>query len=122
MSREEYSPEDASKYLYESKKQALDHLFPNPDEMDKRMSLITILRGRAPNMYELYLAAVEWEGWLAMEERRAIKWDHLDPIMFLREHAPSINGLRSKQAVEIARAAPVDGRESVMDRIKAALR
>lgn len=114
-------PADASRYLFESKKQALDHLFPMPKEMDERMSLITILRGRAPNMYELYLAAVEWEGWLAMEERRKINWEHLDPIMFLREHAPSIGGLRSKQAVEIARAAPVDQKKGLLDRIRSIL-
>jgi len=54
-------------------------------------------------MYDLYAANVEWEGWLAIEEKRKIDWDRLNPIEFFKLHSPSIEGERSKQAVEIAK-------------------
>jgi len=108
-------PEDASRYLAEMKKEALGVLFPSPSEQDERMSLITILKGKAPNMYTLYLAAVEWECWLAMEQRRKIDWDKLDPVLFIRAHAPSILGKGRKDAVEIARAAPSNNNRSLLD-------
>lgn len=108
-------PEDVGQYIAEMKKQALQVLFPNPSEQAERMALITILKGRSPNMYVAYLAAVEWEGWLAMENKRKIDWDKLNPIEFLLGHAPSLMGTGRKQAVEIARAAPSDGRRSLFD-------
>ena len=108
-------PEDVSQYIAEMKKQALQVLFPNPKEQPDRMSLITILRGRSPNMYIAYLAAVEWEAWLAIEQKRKIDWEKLDPVKFLLAHAPSIQGTGRKQAVEVARATPSEPRRGWFD-------
>lgn len=110
---------DASKYIAENRREALGVLFPSPDEMTKRINLITKLKGRAPDIYVLYLAAVEYEGWLSLEEGRPINWEKLDPVKFLMATAPSIQGWRASQAVEIARATPpAERRRSLADLIR----
>jgi len=107
--------EDVSQYIAEMKKQALQVLYPKMDDGMDPMSLITILKGRSPNMYVAYLAAVEWEGWLAMEEKRKIDWAKLDPVKFMLSHSPSLMGTGRKQAVEIARATPIEPRRGWFD-------
>jgi len=109
---------DVSKYLSEMRKEALAVLFPNPTEQDERMSLITTFRGRPPDLYTLYLAAVEWEGWTALVEKRQMDWSKLNPADFLKSHSPSIQGKRASQAVEIARATPTpERRRGLVDRL-----
>lgn len=94
---------------------ALDKLAPEPEEQDERMSLITIVRGKAPNLYALYQASAEWEILTAMEKKRKIDWDELDPIVWIKKHTPAINGRRSKDIVEIARSGGQEHRHSLFD-------
>ena len=111
--------EDASDYLSGMRREALGVLFPNAKELPSRIGLITKFRGRAPDIYMLYQAYGEYEGWLSIEEGRPIDWKKLDPIYFLSVYATSIQGWRSNQAVEVARATPPDRqRRSLIDLIK----
>ena len=114
----EIEPQDAAAYLAETKREALQVLFPAPREMKERLSLITTLRGKSPNLYSLYCAKVEWEVLCAIEERRKIDWNRLDPIEFIRAHASSIQARHANRAVEIARAAPTDHRHSLLDMLR----
>ncbi len=108
----EYAAEDAGRYLAEMKSDALGKLFPSPDELKSRIKLITHLTGKHPNLYRLYLGLVEYTMFLAMREGKPIPWEKLDPIEFIVTFAPSIAGERANQAVEIARAAPVEKEKS----------
>lgn len=96
--------EDLSAYLMESKREALNVLAPEPLEIRARIPLVTILRGHHPDLYEMFLALVEWEGWLSLEVGDPMDWNGLDPGEFLKEHAPSIAGRRSEQIVRIAQS------------------
>lgn len=95
-------PEDLSKYLMEMKREALNVLVPEPLEIEARIPLVTHLRGRHPDLNELFLALVEWEGWKSIEDGREMDWKGLDPGEFLKEHAPSISAKRAEQIVRIA--------------------
>jgi hypothetical protein len=110
---------NATQYLGElNKRDALKILFPLGEDLKERLAFITKLRGRHPSLYTLYQAAVEWEGWLAMEYKRKIEWERLDPIYFIASFAPSINGWRSNQAVEIAKTESVAQPHSILDMLK----
>lgn len=110
---------DATQYLSElNKRDALKILFPFGEELAQRISFITKLRGKHPNLYVLYQAAVEWEGLLAMEFKRKIDWERLDPIYFVSSFAPSINGWRSNQAVEIAKSDTTPQPHTILDMLK----
>jgi len=116
---QEYQVIDASRYMWETKREALTAIVPHPDEKESRLDLITVLSGRRPNLYELLLGYVEQEGWIAMSEKRNPDLSAgLDAIKYLRAHAPSLDGFRSKQVVEIAKseAAPVS--QSILDVLK----
>lgn len=110
--------ESMSVHLSRMKQAALKVLAPDPLELEERIALITELSGKAPNMYDLYCASVEWEILSAFESRRKINWDSLDPIMFLMTHAPSLKGKRSGQIVEIAKAEHTEIKQSLYDRIR----
>lgn len=115
---ESAKPQDATKLIFERQREALQVLFPTPDELEPRLSLITILRGRAPDMNLLYQAMVEWEGLLAMEQGRDLNWEGLT-LDFLKAHAPSLGGRARQQAVDIARAAPpIEHRRSLADMLR----
>lgn len=119
FSRKEQAEIDATLMLNQiTKQEALKVLFPFGEELKERIPFITKLRGKHPNLYTAYQAAVEWEGWLAMENKRKIDWDKLDPIRFVIEFSPSINGWRSNQAVEIAKSEPVSMSHSILDLLK----
>lgn len=107
--------EEPSLAQVKMKTDALDKLAPDPEEQQERMSLITILRGKAPNLYALYQASAEWEILTAMEEKRPIDWTALDPIVWIKNHAPSIAGRRAKDIVEIARSGGQEHRHSLFD-------
>lgn len=115
---QEYAVIDASRYLSEMKREALTTIVPHPDEKEARMDLITLLRGRRPNLYEMLCAHVENEGWIALSHGLPPDLEALDAIRFIRDHAPSLDGKRSNQVVEIAKseAAPVS--QSILDVLK----
>lgn len=108
---------DASRFLAEMKREALTTLVPEQRSILARIPLIGHLIGRHPDIHDLYLAAVEWEGWQALEDGRDIKWENLNPIDFLRVHASSIGAERAKQIVEIARSENHDINPSVFERM-----
>jgi len=116
---QEFALLDASRYLSEMKREALTTIVPHPAEKEERIDLITLLRGRRPDLYRLLLAHVEQEGWKALSrgENPDIS-NGLDAISFIRTHAPSLDGKRSNQVVEIAKseAAPVS--QSILDVLK----
>jgi len=121
MSRrdQEYAIIDASRFLSEMKREALTTIVPHPDEKEARIDLITLLSGRRPNMYRFVLGLFEQEGWVAMS--RGISPDislSTDVVRAIRTHAPSLDGKRSNQVVEIAKseAAPVS--QSILDVLK----
>lgn len=103
---------DASRYLSEMKREALQAIAPKGwKAILEAIPLIGHLVGRHPDINDLYLAAVEWEGWNALEEGRAIRWELLNPIDWLSTRSASIGAERAKHIVEIARAeAPQDQR------------
>lgn len=107
--------EDASLAQVKMKTDAIDKLAPDPDEQDDRMSLITILRGKQPHLYMLYQADVEWEILSAYEEQREIDWKPLNPVTWIKNHAPSLQGRRSKEIVEIARSSQAAHKHSLFD-------
>lgn len=96
--------EELSKYLLETRREALTVLVPEPSEIAARIPLVTVLRGQHPDLYDLYMALVEWEGWISLEEGRPVDWSRLDIGDFIKQHAPSIGGRRSEQIVRIAQA------------------
>lgn len=116
---QEYAIIDASRYLQEMKREALTTIVPHPDEKDQRIDLITVLSGRRPNLYSLLTASVEQDGWIALSHAQQPDLSSgLDAIQFIRLHAPSLDGKRSNQVVEIAKseAAPVS--QSILDVLK----
>jgi len=94
---------DASRYMLEMKREALTTLVPHPDEKEARIDLITLLRGKRPNLYQLYRARVQEAGLLALARGEDPDIEGLDLVSFVRDHAPSLDGFRSKQVVEIAK-------------------
>ncbi len=94
--------EDLSKYIMETKREALNVLVPEKNEIKERIALVTHLRGRHPDLQELFLGLVEWAGWESIEEGEKINWEGLNPGDFLKQHAPSIRAKRAEQIVRIA--------------------
>lgn len=102
----DFVAQDVSRYLAEMKSDALGKIFPSPEELSRRIPLISHLTGRHPNIAKLYKARVHFVALQAMRKGEAIPWEKLDPVAFLMEHAPSLGGERAQQAVDIARATP----------------
>src|SRR3989304_3432965 len=115
---QEYAIIDASRYLSEMKREALTTIVPHPAEKEERMDLITALRGRRPNLYELFLALVEEEGWKALSRGENPDLGRVEAISFIRSHAASLDSLRSKQVVEIAKSEPRETSQSILDVLK----
>lgn len=109
-------PADAAQYLNEMKKHALTVMFPHPNELKKRLPFIGNYRGRAPNLTEEFGAMAEIEIGAAIELKRRINWAKIDPVEFISTRSVSINRGGRKEAVEIARAQPVETRRSLIDR------
>jgi hypothetical protein len=106
---------DAMSYIYEQKREALTTLVPKPDEIAKRIELIALLRGRRPDLYRLFLAGVEQEGWIALSEGKMPQLKAMDATRFIQTNSTSLDGKRSNQIVEIAQTGqPNDGR-SILD-------
>ena len=116
---EEYAIIDASRYLSEMKREALTTIVPSPDEIAKRIELIALLRGRRPDLYRMFLARVEQEGWIALSEGRNPELDSMDAIAFIQTNSTSLNGKRSDQVVEIARSETPLSQRSILDVLKA---
>lgn len=85
------------------RKNSLSVLYPTPKEMDDRMSFIVNLRGKAPHLYDLWMAAIEQELGQAIEENREFNWGGFDPIVFLMRNSVSLGREGRKEAVEISR-------------------
>ena len=116
---QEYAIIDASRYLSEMKREELTTLVPHPDEKEERIDLITLLRGRRPDLYRLLLAHVEQEGWKSLSRGEIPDLSNgLDAISFIRTHAPSLDGKRSNQVVEIAKSEPAPTSQSILDILK----
>ena len=82
------------------------------------MDLITVFGGRRPLIREMLLANVEQDGWVAMAEKKNPTPGSTDAIKWLRNHAPSLDGFRSKQVVEIARSESAPVSQSILDVLK----
>lgn len=109
---------DATRFFEEQQKnEAFKALFPHPNEQRSRINLITILHGRAPNMYSILKAQVQLEGLQALREGRTMNWSRLEPIEYLLTHAPSLNGTRASQAVEIAKSSSVEVPPTLTERV-----
>ncbi len=106
---------DASRYIYEQKREALTTIVPHPDEIEKRIDLIALLRGRRPNLYRLFLAEVEQQGWLALAERRNPSLSPMDAVGFIQVNSTSLDGKRSNKIVEIARTDAPQNNRSILD-------
>jgi len=107
-----------SKFLAETKREALTVLYPQPEELAARIALITRMTGKAPEITKVYKAAVLFELRQAIIQRRPMNWDTLEPSVWLMKHAPSLQGKGRQEAVEIARAQPiVEGRKSWFERV-----
>lgn len=88
-------------------KQALDHLFPDKEDLPDKIGIITTTRGKAPTIKALYQAKFIFALLDSMEGRiNKKKWDDLDMSYFYELHAPSLGGRHADRAVEISRAAP----------------
>lgn len=94
---------------------ALDKLAPDPDEQDERMSLITVFRGKQPHLYLMYQADVQWEILTAYEMKRPVDWSKLNPVTWIKNNAPSIQGRRAKEIVAVASTTGVQQRHSLWD-------
>lgn len=116
--KESATPFDMSKYLAETKKEALTVLFPSPEELASRISLISRLSGKAPEITKMYKASFLFELRRAIIENRPMNLESLEPTAWMLIHAPSLLGKGRAEAVEIAKAAPsVEGKRSWMDRL-----
>jgi len=109
---------DASRYLAEMKREGLTAIVPAPEEKEARIDLITVLGGRRPNLYRLMLANVEQDGWVAMANKKNPPLADLNIVSAIRAHAPSLDGFRSKQVVEIAKTEAPDTGKSIMDYLR----
>ena len=112
---QEYAMIDASRYLSEMKREALTTIVPHPEDKEARIDLITVLRGRRPNLNQLFLASVEEHGWKAMSRGENPNLEGIEAVSFIRSHAPSLDALRSKQVVEIAKSEPRETSQSIID-------
>jgi len=114
---------DASRYLSEMKREALTTIVPHPYEKAQRLDLIGLFGGRRPNLNRFFLAAIEEAGWIALSRGE-------NPILsgtpdlnadkgieFLRSHAPSIDGFRSKQVVDIAKSEVHESPQTILEMI-----
>ncbi len=106
---------DAARYIFEQKREALTTIVPHPDEIERRIELIALLKGRRPDLYRLFLADVEQQGWIALSKGQNPDLSSLDAIRFIQTNSTSLDGKRSNQVVEIARSeTPMNGR-SILD-------
>lgn len=116
--QEDYAIIDASRYLSEMKREALTTIVPHPEDIEARIELIGLLRGRRPDMYRLFLAQVEQEGWIALSNGKAPDLQSLDAIRFIQTNATSLDGKRSNQVVEIAKTETNVATRSILDMLK----
>jgi len=120
---EEQEMIDASRFLSEMKREALTTIVPHPDEKEDRIDLVGTLSGRRPNMYRMHLAGIQLEGLIAMSEKRAPDPSEFDPetlgvVRSIRSHSNSLDSLRAKQVVEIAKSESAVAPKSIMDWIR----
>lgn len=118
---EDYPPaisDELSVYMMEQKREAQQVLVPEPLEIAKRIALVTVLRGKHPDLYQTYRAIFQEKLLIAIESLpinpNALREFYQDPELdignFLKTHAPSIGGRRSEQIVRIAQTAEQQAR------------
>lgn len=111
-------PPSVTAKLSEMQKQALNVLFPTPEELVHRSALITKLGGRPPNLYQLYCAHYEEVLSICMENGLPFPEAEMNMANWIKTHAPSLMGAGRREAVEIARSTvPEQGRRSLVDKL-----
>lgn len=104
--------------LGETKREALQIGWPEPEEMKKRLPLITNVTGKGPNYIKAYKAEALWNIRLAIINKQPIEWDDINPVYFLLSHSPSINAATRRQLVEMVRVGNVSQqRRGLWDRL-----
>lgn len=95
-------------YTEETKRDALDVLFPDPKEIRSRIPLITRLGGRAVEIRKLIRANAEYEIRRSIAEGRDIDWEKIDPIQRFLDLSVSLGAGKGRaEAVTIAKNEPM---------------
>lgn len=110
---------DALSQEWQKKTDAIEAIVPRYD-IQGRIDLITVLSGKRPNLYKLYQADVQLKGLEMLEQLKTpvITADLSDHVSV---RASSLDAIRSKQVVEIAKSGEPQIEPSILDRISARL-
>jgi hypothetical protein len=101
---EEKDPETI--YMEEGVREANAVLFPNPEEVDSRIPLITRLSGKPNDIRMMARARVVLAIRRAIDEQTPIDWDQLDIVGDLLGLSVSLGGKGRSEAVELGRRTP----------------
>lgn len=111
-------PMDLSKFIWQQKTEIAKALVPEPEDKHQRIDFITLLGGRRPNLNLTFLAHVEEEGWIDLEHLKEPDLEKVRAVKFLTLYAPSLDGKRSDQLVELGKSENHDELQSAMEWLK----
>lgn len=91
----------------EKEKVAYEVLYPEPDELPVKASILTTVRGKPPTITALYRARVIFDLLDMMDGKKDPEvWHNLDASSYYEIHAMALNGRHAERGVEIAQSGP----------------